>query len=118
MGYPCEAFRIKDPNKAIKHIKYEVVENYGDTAYGHPLYVWDDGYRLLGRCKNCGGYVLVQSSQFTGFDGDDGYYEDYYPVSGPEEADELNKKYSGFELEMNFPRRFLKWTNGIVAWCR
>ena len=110
---------MKDPVEAYKHIRINVVRDYGDYAYGHPLYVWDDGRRILGKCIHCGGYVLIQKSEFHSFtDAPDGYYTDYFPVSSLEEADELNRKYDGFAIEREFQGRYLMETNGHVRWSK
>lgn len=119
MGKACKAFRFSDALAAYEHMRFEVVEDYGSQAYGHVLYTWDDGERYLARCKNCGGYVLVQNSEFHSFtDSGDSYYSDYFPVGSPEEADELNRKYDGFQIETEFSGRYLMVTNGRLSWSR
>ena len=118
-SYPCIAFKFEDPREAYEHMKYEVVEDYGCEAYGHYLYTWDDGYRILAKCKNCRGYILVQSSEFHSFtDSGDSYYTDWFPVSSPREADEFNRKYDGFQIESEFNDRYLMMTNGSLGWSR
>lgn len=107
----CEAFLMDDPEKAREHMKLRMVENCGSYAYGHDLYVWDKGVRWLGRCA-CGGYILIQESGNHGAFGDESKYEDYCPVSGADGADELKRKYDGFELECNYPGRYFCATNG------
>lgn len=106
----CIAFEMKDANEAAKHLSgYEVIKDYGDQAYGHCLHTWDDGERILAKCPKCGGYILIQQSEFHSFtDGDDSYYRDYFPVSGEEDADEMNQKYDGFALEES-GIRYLIW---------
>lgn len=94
----CEACKISDPVKALEHIDMKWIKDYGDMAYGHCLHTWDDGQRYLVKCIKCGGYILVQKSEFHGYDHDD-YYKDYFFVDGEEEAEELNQKYDGFQLE-------------------
>lgn len=116
MGKSCEAFLMDDVQKAWEHMDYEIVKDYGDRCNGHFLHTWDEGKRLLGKCKNCGGYVLVQRSEFHGMDDD--YYRDYFPVSSPEEAAELNRKYDGFAIEKQFEERYLKSTNGALSWSK
>lgn len=104
---PCLAFSLNDAKEAIEHMSgREVVKHYGSQCNGHALYTWDDGERILFRCKKCGGYILVQLSEFHGME-DDEHYADYFPVSGSEEAEELNWKYNGFEIENAFPDRYL-----------
>ena len=90
--------------------------DYGEYAYGHWLQPWDEGGRRLCRCKTCGGFVLIQTSEFHSAFGKDSYYTDCYPVDGPEEADELNRRFSGSDLETFFPKRFLSCTNGRWYW--
>lgn len=109
----CEAFSMEDPKKACAHLQsdHEVVKNYGDMANDHPLHTWDDGCRILARCNRCGGYFLIQKSEFHGV-GNDDYYVDYFPVDSEEQAEELNQKYNGFEAESNFPGRYLKTDPG------
>ena len=106
----CIAFEMENPREAADHLyQYEVVKDYGDSAYGHNLHTWDDGNRILARCPKCGGYMLIQDSEFHSFsDADDSYYRDFFPVSGNEEAEELNRKYNGFELE-DSGIRYLIW---------
>ena len=113
----CIAYNMKDVLEAWKHMKCEVVEDYGRKAYGHYLFVWDEGGRILLRCKNCGGYVLRQDSEFHGMEDDD-YYTDFFFVDSPEEADELNRKYSGEEIEFEYSDRFLMYDNGMLKWSR
>lgn len=93
-------FRKKSlPNR----FHYEILEDYGDSYNGHPLHTWDDGKRMLVRCKKCGCYVLIQRSEFHSFtDEPDAYYIDYFAVSGPEEASALNREFDGFRLETEF----------------
>ena len=90
MGHPCIGFKEDRAIDAFNHFmgNLERVEDYGDRCEGHFLHTWDDGYRRLLRCRACGGYLLLQSSEFHGFRDDDSYYSDYFPVSGPEEAAE------------------------------
>ena len=47
---------------------------------------------------------------------DDDYYSDFFPVSSPEEADELNRRYDGYAIERAFPRRYLMKTNHLFGW--
>ena len=118
---PCECFTYKDPKEAYLHIwskRLKQVLNYGRKQYGHYLHTWDDGERFLARCGACGGYILVQASEFHGIDVDDSYYTDFFPVSSPGEADELNRKYDGFTIEFEFGKRYLMETNGSLRWSR
>ena len=118
-GKPCEGFFFADPLEAYKHMKLTGVRNYGDRQYGHTLHVWDDGERILAKCGSCGGYVLIQSSEFHSFtDSPDSYYTDFFPVSSPEEADELNRRFDGFEIEREFGERYLMETDGRLCWSK
>ena len=123
MGHHCIGFDLEDAGEAFGHFsgQLEIVENYGDRCAGHFLHTWDDGCRILYRCKACGGYVLEQRSEFHSFsdNSSDGYYKDYFPVSGPEEAEELNERYSGFEIEREFEGRYLLRNNlGAPHWSK
>ena len=119
IGKPCIAFELADPKEAYDHLNYELVEDYGDYAYGHYLHTWDDGHRFLARCRGCGGYILIQCSEYHSFtDAPDGYYTDWFPVKAPEEADMLNQKFDGFAIEREFEGRYLMETNGKLSWSR
>lgn len=115
MEKECIAFQFDDVREAKAHMDLEVIQDYGDSAYGHLLYCWDDGHRFLARCRKCGGYVLVQSSEYHGAIDDD-YYTDYFPVRGADEADELNRLYNGFDIEAAFKKRYLMMTNLRLRW--
>ncbi len=116
----CIGLDMRDPVEAWKHIyeDQERVVDYGDNAYGHPLYSWDNGGRALLYCKVCGGYVLLQKSVYYGYDNDDRYCRDYFPVESPQEADELNRKYNGINIELNYPDRYLIRTNTKIYWSK
>ena len=92
---------------AFEHFKHNLntVEDYGYRCGEHHLHTWDDGRRVLLQCEACGGYVLLQQSEYHG--SNDSYYYDYFPVSGPEEAAELNRKFDGYAIENEFPGRFI-----------
>ena len=105
-GKPCIGFSMDDAEKACRHMDTERIKDYGDTCGKNRLHTWDDGRRVLMRCKNCGGYILLQVSEFHGME-DDGYYVDYFPVSGPREAQLINEKYNGEKIEEEFPHRWL-----------
>ncbi len=115
----CIFSEMEVAEEAWEHLReYEKIADFGDEAYGHCLYTWDDGKRVLVRCKKCGGYILIQKSEYHGFSDDDSYYTDYFPVDTPEEADELNRNYDGFSIEMEFPKRYLMRTNGELSWSK
>ena len=115
----CDAFDMQNPNEALKHIRdnWEVVEDYGSELYNHHLYVFDDGGRILGRCKKCEQLILLQSSEFHSFSDDgDSYYSDYFPVSSIEEAEKLNELYDGHQIESKFKDKWLCKTNSYSIW--
>lgn len=119
MGNKCQAFDFEDAEEAWEHMSLEILRDYGDFAYGHSLHTWDDGKRMLARCKTCGGFILIQKSEFHSFsDGDDSYYTDYFPVEDEKEADKFNKMYSGFDIEKAFPERYLCMTDLRLHWSR
>lgn len=92
--------------------EFEIIKEYdpkpknpdGSTRWF--LYRWDDGkdgYRKLARCKNCGAYFLVQCYKLSKFaDSEAHMHEDWYAVSDEAEADKLNHKYTGPQLEREF----------------
>lgn len=112
----CDAFNLENPDEIKEHVVFDIIKDYGDFAYGHNLHTWDDGKRLLARCRKCGGYILIQKSEFHGYGSDDSYYTDLFPVEDEEEAEELNRKYDGFSLEMKSGIRFLIADRGSFRW--
>ena len=114
----CIAFDMEDPKEALNHIKnnWSVITKYDNKDYEHNLYTWDDGYRVLGECKECNKYILLQCSEFHSFEDSDSLYKDYFPVSSPEEAEELNKKYNGYDIEKEFDKKWLAVTNSNCNW--
>ena len=90
-------------------IGYELVKKYDpkpkntDGSIKWFLYRWDDGkngYRKLVRCKECGNFYLIQCYKLNKFsDSSDTLYEDWYAVDSEEQADLLNKNYTGVQLE-------------------
>ncbi|MBR1822103.1 MAG: hypothetical protein IJ769_10830 [Clostridia bacterium] len=116
MDRACVGFEIEDLKTAWNHMQFEILEDYGDYAYGHFLHTWDAGKRMLAKCKNCGGYILIQKSEFHSFSDDDSYYTDYFPVSGSLAAAELNRKHDGFQIEREFPLRFIRMSNLRLSW--
>ena len=116
-GTPCAAFAMDSAEEALKHMAPEPVVSYGSEQHGNILHTWDRGGRILFRCQNCGGYILYQSSEYTDpVTGKDTHYDDYFPVSGAEEADRVNRLYDGFSIERDFPRRSLMVTGGKAHW--
>ena len=114
-GWPCAAFAMQDAQAAYEHLSdYKVVKHYGDGEQGHWYHTWDEGYRHLGVCPKCHGFILVQRSEYHGEE--DSYYGDYFPVSGPIEAETLNDKYDGWEIEDHFPGRYLIENGGPASW--
>lgn len=100
---PCCLFQ-KEPLSVPKFFEnMELLIDYGgeyfysDGSLRHRYYVWDDGDRTLQRCKNCGALFLVQSDEYHGPDSND-LYIDCFPVDSREQADQINREYSGFDL--------------------
>ncbi len=64
------------------------------------------------------GYILIQNSEFHSFSDntDDSYYTDYFFLESAEEADELNARYDGFEIERKYKQKYLCITNGRLHW--
>ena len=115
----CIGFNMENAEDALAHMDLETVQNYGAFAYGHPLFTWDDGGRRLTRCKACGGYVLIQVSEFCSFWNERDYlYTYYFPVDGPDAAEELNRLYDGITLEQKYPSRHLCETDQGVYWSK
>ena len=114
----CIAFWMKTIEEAQEHWGegWESIEEYGNSAYGHKLHIWDSGERSLRRCNNCGGYILCQWSKYQSYADEDSFYTSYFPVVSPAEADEMNQKFDGFQIESMFHRRFLSVTNGRYHW--
>lgn len=104
MGNICKAFEMTDQDEQREHLKkLEHVEDFGSEYNGMTLHTWDDGCRILKRCPECDALVLCQYSEYHDFyGGNDSYYKDYFSVNSREEAIELNKKYSGFQIEMKY----------------
>ena len=121
MAKACIAFGMDSATEAWHHLlgDRQLVINYGNEFEGKYLHTWDDGERILFRCKECGGYFLYQTSEYHGRD--DSYYHDFFPVTGPEEAESLNRRWNGWQIEDYFPDRYLiqddnwaphwKWAN-------
>ena len=96
----CCMFDEDDSYVAHRNARLECVKNYGDHGYGHDYYVWNEGERYLARCKKCGAYVLVQDHEMHM---PDHTYIDYFPVRDAEHAEEVNKKYGGYDIELKYP---------------
>lgn len=120
MGNACIAFQMKNLDDVTAHWLLEEVEEYGDRdeASGNWLHTWDDGHRTLCRCGECGGYVLVQRSEFHSYSdfSSDSYYTDFFPVEGPADAGRLNRELDGWAIESVFGRPYLMLTNGRLHW--
>ena len=110
-GNVCCMFKCKDANQAYKLAKKNLcfVENYGSSCNGRCIHTSDTGERWLGKCKECGSYVLVQESEVWI---NDHYYIDYFPVIDSNHAKKLNAKYDGYQIEDLYPYRKLFVTNG------
>lgn len=117
-GYACEAFKMESAEQAWMHMEnFDVVEHYGAECNGKCLHVFDEGRRYLAKCRRCGGFILVQKSELHGPEDDD-YYADYFPVTGPDQAHALNKRFDGYEIECSFGSRFLMTTNMRIHWSK
>ena len=103
---PCVGFSMADAKEAYKHMDKQLIQEYGRPCGTNILHTWDDGHRVLFRCKNCHGYILLQFSEFHGME-DDSYYADYFPVAGPTEAKEINERFDGEAIEEEFPHKWL-----------
>ena len=83
--------------------KYDPKPKNSDGSIKWFLYRWDDGkngYRKLVRCRECGRFFLVQCYKLNKFsDNADVLYEDWYAVDDEAQADLLNRKYTGIQLE-------------------
>ena len=105
----CHIFSMEDPKEAYEATGHaDIVQRWPD------LYDFDDGCRNLCCCKTCGRYFLAQYSEYHGFD-DDSFYADYYPVSGPDMAQEL-AAFSPLGLESTFSGKWLSKTNSKIYW--
>ncbi len=114
---PCHAFNEEDPQKAYAFLKdIELVKEYGSRWNGKRLYMCDAGERTLCRCKICGGYVLIQTSEYHNPVGDDSEFYDYIPVSDELEAEELNDLYDGEALGRKSGIRYLQYSHGKATW--
>lgn len=116
----CCLFQYATAEEAAQNRDFEVLENYGDIYFDsngnavHFLHTWDDGYRLLVRCKRCGALFLLQRSEFHGIE--DSYYTDYFAVADREEALKLNASYDGFTIEQEFTGLRIWSTNDQWIW--
>ena len=122
--FPCHLWEMEDANAARKKLQNNMamVREYGedtileDRTVLHCNYVWDEGDRYLVRCRECGGLVMVQHSEFhSTFDDDDDYYSDYIPIASVEEADLLNLLWYALDLE-GYPYRSLRGNNFQYFW--
>ena len=112
LGYPCRGFGMENAVEAFGHFigNLETVADYGAWCGAKQLYTWDDEGRILLRCKKCGGYVLEQRSDVIDRVADS-FYVCFFPVSGPEEAAELNRRYDGYDIMRKFGRKFILKAN-------
>ena len=110
MGYPCVGFEMEYVRDAVDHFRgnLELVKDYGGCCGDNLLHEWDDGRRVLFRCKACGGYILKQYSEYHSFSGDDSATAYYFPVSGPEEAAELNRTLNGEAIVRDFKGNYIE----------
>ena len=107
MAKVCAAFQMNTAYEAWNHLykRSRVVARYGSTYEGKWLHLWDEGDRTLFQCLSCGGCFLVQRSSFFGQNNITRI--DYFPVTGPDEAESLNHRWDGWQIENSFPERYL-----------
>ena len=112
----CVGFDLPTAAEAFEHFRgmLEELWDYGDMCNGHCLHTWDDGGRKLYRCRNCGGLILVQESEYHGEEYND-YYTDYIPVDTVQEAEQLNERYGGFEMETEWKGKKIFVSKGHVV---
>ncbi len=92
----CKAFLMENRWAQLEHLKgLKLIEEYGDFCNGHYLHTWDEGYRSLCECPECNALVLVQKSEFHGYDDD--YYTDYFAIASRKEAAESYDELEDFE---------------------
>lgn len=120
---PCCIFSYEDAPTAIKHFKYEVIKDFGEKVYNddgsikHYTYMWDEGGRMVIRCKRCGAIFLHQWSEYHRFtEGADSYYDDYFLVRDLDEAILLNNTFSVFDLETKFKGSRLWTSEDVWVW--
>lgn len=120
--FPCNIYDISDAQKVYEQSEWELVKDYGeytalpDKTVLHDNYNWDEGGRRLVRCRECGALILRQHSMYNDmYDGPDGYYKDWIPVTSAEEADLLNILWGSMELEQ-YPFRHFRGNNHDFFW--
>ena len=120
--FPCHIYEMADAKEAYDSFRGELIKEYGDEVtlddgtVLHGNYMWDDGSRTLVRCKECGGLLIMQSSEYHSFsDSPDGYYSDWIPVASEEEADLLNILLDAMEME-SVPCRHIRRNNKAIFW--
>lgn len=116
-NHACIGFEMKNVIDAWRHMNgYTIIERYGDEGNGKYYFTGDEGERYLAKCANCGGYILVQKSEWHG--PEDDYYIDFFPVPSPDAAHELNRKFDGYEIELQFPKRYMMSNNLRLCWSK
>ncbi len=115
INHPCIGFTMENAAEALSHMDKELVEDYGGFCNDHYLYIGDDGKRLLYKCKRCGGFILAQCYEVFG-EFDDEYFVDYFPVSGQEEAADLNERYDGHQIKELFAGKYITLDNYMNAY--
>ena len=83
------------------------VKNYGSSYKGKTLHTWDEGYRILWRCRKCGHYVLEQYSEIHM---PDSVYIDLFPVKDEDHVERINERYDGFEIETCYHHKKIFFT--------
>ena len=94
----------KNSSEFVK--KYDPQPKNSDGSIKWFLYRWDDGkigYRKLLKCRECGCFHLVQCYRLNKFsEKAEIDFEEWYSVINESQADKINKKYTGVQLEHEF----------------
>jgi hypothetical protein len=123
-GKRCHLFDYADAKEAASNMSMERIKEYGkvylnaDGSIRHWLYTWDNGWRVLQRCQECGALFLVQFSEFhdyvQGHD-NDSYYTDWFQVDDESSAELINATWDGFAIESRYDGPAIFETDGAYA---
>lgn len=115
--YPCKGFDLPTAEEAHEHFWDKLTEliDYEDYCNGHRLSTgFEKGKRILCRCSECGGLILVQKNvTFDYISNPD--YDDFFPVRSHWEADQLNNNYDGNQIELEWKGKWLSLTRNKVT---
>jgi len=119
----CCIFDYEDAPTAFKNFKYNVIKDIGKTVYTedgkpkHSAHTWHSGGRKIVQCIKCGAIFVYQHSEYWPNNGDpDSYYYDYFLVDSIEQANFLNDKFDGWELERSFEGLKLWTLHDVWYW--